>query len=284
MPPRSTPTARQQRVGIELRKMRDAAKKTAAEAAGTLGLDRTKVTQIEKALYPITADRVRTLACEYQEGESAYIEALAAMATDRTKGWWEEYRGVLPTGFLDISEMEFHAKDYLRTLQIAHPPGLLQTRDSARAVFERVRPALPSRDLDARLSHRMRRSQILEQVDAVAYDAIVHEAALRMRFGGRRAAREQLEHIRAMAERPNITIRVVTFEAPGFSGAGQAVMYAGGEVPRLDTVQVDSIHGPTFLDDANQLRNYRDTLDDMEAVALSPSESTAFMDSLLKEL
>lgn len=82
----------------------------------------------------------------------------------------------------------------------------------------------------------------------------------------------------------NITIRVVTFESPGFSGAGQAVLYAGGEVPRLDTVQVDSVHGPMFLDDTNQLRNYRDILDDMAGLALSPSDSIVFMDSLLKEL
>ncbi|MDQ0310164.1 hypothetical protein J2S46_004720 [Kitasatospora herbaricolor] len=39
-----------------------------------------------------------------------------------------------------------------------------------------------------------------------------------------------------------------------------------------------------FLDDTNQLRNYRDILDDMAGLALSPSDSIVFMDSLLKEL
>ncbi len=38
MPPRTTPTARQLRVGLELRKMRDSARKTSADAASTLGL------------------------------------------------------------------------------------------------------------------------------------------------------------------------------------------------------------------------------------------------------
>lgn len=283
MPPRSTPTARQQRVGTELRKMRDAANKTAANTAATLGLDRTKITQTEKGNYPITGDRVRTLACEYQEGDSQYVEALAEMAAERDKGWYEEFRGVLPAGFLDISELELKAKGFMRTLQICNPPGLLQTRDSARAVFECVHPPLPARDLDARISHRMQRAQILTMPDAVQYEAIIHEAALRMRFGGRDVARGQLEHIREMAERSNITIRIVTFEAPGFSGAGQAVLYVGGASPRLDTVQVDSVHGPIFLDDANQLKNYRETLDAMENWALDPADSMTFMDELLTQ-
>ncbi|MFE5580559.1 helix-turn-helix domain-containing protein [Kitasatospora sp. NPDC056531] len=282
MPPRTTPTARQLRVGLELRKMRDSARKTTADAASTLGLDRTKITQIEKGLYPISPDRVRTLACEYQEGDSAYVEALAAVAAERGKGWWEEFRGVLPASLLDISELEHRAEGPIRTFQIGHPPGLLQTEDTARAIFELVHPRLPARDLWARIAHRMERVQVLTRPAAVEYDAIVHEAALRMRFGGKDVARAQLEHLRAMTERANITVRVITFDAPGFSGAGNAVLYVGGAVPRLDTVQIDSVHGPIFLDDANQLRNYRETLDAMERSALSPADSVAFMDDLLK--
>ncbi len=205
------------------------------------------------------------------------------MASERTKGWWDEYRGILPAGLQDIAELEDRAEGFIRTLQICNPPGLLQTEDSARAVFECVHPALPARDLEARISHRMARAQVLTRPNAVQYEGIIHEAALRMRFGGRDVALRQLAHIRAMAERSNVTIRVVTFEAAGFSGAGQAVLYAGGAVPRLDTVQVDSVHGPIFLDNANQLKNYRETLNAMEDQALDPVDSLTFMDELLKK-
>ncbi|WP_051969399.1 helix-turn-helix domain-containing protein [Kitasatospora azatica] len=124
MPPRTTPTARQQRVGIELRKMRDAAGKTAAEAAATIGLDRTKITHIEKGLYPVTAERVRTPASLYEEGDSEFVEALVAMAVERGTGWWERYRGLLPVGLLEISELESTAKRCIRTFQICNVPGL----------------------------------------------------------------------------------------------------------------------------------------------------------------
>ncbi|PYC77744.1 transcriptional regulator [Streptomyces tateyamensis] len=284
MPLRDTPTARQQRVGIELRKMRDASGKTGAQAAAMLGLDRTKITHIEKGLYPVTADRVRRLASFYDECESEYVEALAAMAVERRAGWWEKYRGLLPVGLLEISEVEFHAKRGLRTYQICNPPGLLQTEETARAVFKLRRPALPALDLEARIAHRMQRAEILTQQNPIPYEAIVHEAGLRMRFGGPEVAYRQLEHLRKMAELPNITLRVLTFEAPGFSGGGQMVLYAGGDVERLDSVQVDSAYGPAFLDDANQLKNFRSRIDEMADWALSPADSLSFLDDLLRAL
>lgn len=41
--------------------------------------------------------------------DAALIDALVAMATDGTHGWWEEYRGRLPTPFMDLPELEHHA-------------------------------------------------------------------------------------------------------------------------------------------------------------------------------
>jgi hypothetical protein len=41
--------------------------------------------------------------------DGEFIDALVAMAIDRTRGWWDEYRGLLPTLFLDLAELEHHA-------------------------------------------------------------------------------------------------------------------------------------------------------------------------------
>ncbi|WP_158714215.1 hypothetical protein [Kitasatospora aureofaciens] len=50
------------------------------------------------------------------------------MAEDRRKGWWDEYRGFVPQGFLDICEFEHHAKG-MYSYRICHPIG---GRDVAR--------------------------------------------------------------------------------------------------------------------------------------------------------
>ncbi|MGX1513655.1 hypothetical protein RKD44_004943 [Streptomyces collinus] len=39
------------------------------------------------------------------------------MAIERTNGWWEDCRGLLPTSFLDLSELEHHA-GFLRHVAI----------------------------------------------------------------------------------------------------------------------------------------------------------------------
>lgn len=285
MPPRSAPTERQRRLGAELRKMRTAAGMTTEYAAGLLGVPRTNVPNMESGRSGISPDRVRTLASNYGCVDEALVGALAAMAAEREKGWWETYRsqGQIPATFLDIAEMEWHAKR-LRIALTVHLPGLLQTEDHARAVFEAVIPRLPGADVDVRVAHRMDRQQVLDQPEPPTVDVIVHEAALRMEFGGPVVARRQLEHILRVSERSDVTIRVIPFKAGGFPGAGQSVVYVESAVPQLDTVELDSTHGAEFIDSEMQLRKYRAQLDAAESVALAPKTTRDFVHALISDL
>ncbi|MFD7591658.1 helix-turn-helix domain-containing protein [Kitasatospora sp. NPDC059812] len=283
MPPRTTPSARQERVGTELRKMRDCAGRTTAEAAALFGFARPKITQIEKGQYPISAERVRMLACDYEEGDHAFVEALAAMAEERHKGWWEDYRGSVPPGFLNIAEMEYFARGML-TYQISHIPGAMQTEEYGRAIFKDVYPTLPPRLLEARVEHRLQRSALLMGEGAQPYSALVHEAALRMLFGGRDAAKHQLDKLLEYSELPHVALRVITFSANGFIGAGQGIFYAKGPVPRLDTVQLDAVGGPAFLHEQKHLENYRHIIDTMAERSLTESQSRDAIRLIKKEI
>ncbi|MFC9297186.1 helix-turn-helix domain-containing protein [Streptomyces sp. NPDC057011] len=283
MPPRTSPTERQKRLGAELRKMRLAADVSAESAAGLLGLDRSKVSAIEQGIRAISEERLRSLACHCECADEEYITALVAMAQTRKRGWWERYRGSLSAAVLDIAEMEAHATR-MRCAHSVHIPGLLQTSEHALALFRFVVPALPEEQVALRLAHRLERQQVLEGDSAPEYVAVVHEAALRMQFGGRKVARAQLEYLGHMSERDNVVLRVLTFEAGGFPGAGQTVNYLEGPIPRLDTVQVDSTHGPDFLHTEAQLSKYRAQLDWMEQLSLSPAASRDFIHALARQL
>ncbi|WP_380279370.1 helix-turn-helix domain-containing protein [Kitasatospora purpeofusca] len=281
MPP--TPSARRQRVGIELRKMRDAAGTTTAEASTVLGVDRTKITLIEQALYAVTPDRVAALARKYGETDDAFVSALATMAGDRSKGWWEEYRGAVPLGFLDLAEHEYYAKA-TQSYQICHPPGPMQSERYSRAIFRDAQPPLTPRIVETRVEHRMRRAEILMSEGAAPYAAIVHEAALRMQFGGREVLREQLNWMLELSERSHITLRVISFDAGGFKGSGQALIYMNGPVPRLDTVQYDTVEGPTFLHTTEHLERYRGLMKVMTERSLSVDGSRDLISKIKKEL
>jgi hypothetical protein len=105
-----------------------------------------------------------------------------------------------------------------------------------------------------------------------------------MRFGGRDVARAQLEHLLELTERSNFALRVVPFESDGFAGSGQAVLYAGGPVPQLDTVHLDSMLEPVFLDAEEHLAVYRNMFSKMERRALSARSSRDFITGIIHDL
>ncbi|MFD5322458.1 helix-turn-helix domain-containing protein [Streptomyces sp. NPDC127092] len=283
MPPRSTPTARQQRLGQELRKLREQSGMSVQQAAALLGVDRTRIPHIESGRFGISPERVRTLAFNYGCPDAGLVDLLAAMAQERDRGWWEQHRGLLPPALLDIAELEFHAQE-LVTSVTTHIPGLLQTEEHARAVFDTAVPSLPERDLEARLALRLRRQDVLDRDRPTRYEAVIHEAALRMRFGGPKVARDQLEHILERSERETITVRVIPFTAGGFPGAGQSFTYASAPVPQLDTVQLDSSHGSILLDTDMQLRRYRGLLERLRGLALPRSASRDLIRTIAQDL
>ncbi|GGS04765.1 transcriptional regulator [Streptomyces humidus] len=272
MAARSVPTARRLRIGIELRRLRERAGMTAAEAARSLGTTQAQISNIEANRFGISAERVRTLAHIYDCTDESLVEALAGMAADRTRGWWEEYRDTLPPRLLDLAELEHHATA-LRVTQVINIPGLLQTPEHARALFREAVPPLRPHEIEFRISHRIKRQAILHREQPPSYTAIVHEAALRMQFGGREVARAQLEHLAEASEQANISLRVIPFNGTSFPTTGHAVDYFHGPVPTLDTVEVDTAHGSELVDAAGQLEKYRLVLDRMEAVTLTPTAS-----------
>ncbi|MGW0783472.1 helix-turn-helix domain-containing protein [Streptomyces sp. NPDC002913] len=283
MAERTSPTERQKRLGSEVRKMRMAVGMSAETAARLLGVDRSRLSNIEQGMRAISQERVRLLAQSCHCPDQSYVDALVTMAAPAQRGWWNRYRDTLPAGLLDISEIEAHALR-MRTAHSVHVPGVLQTSDHALAVFRAVVPALSEHEVALRLAHRMERQQMLEGATPQEYIGTVHEAALRMQFGGRTVARQQLEHLLDVSEREHITLRVIPFDAGAFPGAGQTVNYSEGPVPELDTVQVDSAHGPEFLYEEPQLAKYRAHLDWMERIALPPANSRDLIHTTARNL
>lgn len=284
MPPRDNPTARQARLGSELRKLRERAGRTAREAAGRISTDQARISHIEAGRSGIGEDRIRRLASFYACDDSPLIEALCGISREhRGQFWWDEYRGVLAPGFLNIAELEHHA-NHMRCLQSMTLPGLLQTPEYSRALFDGVLPKLPEDEVAARVEHRMRRKSVLDRDEPPAFEAIMHEASLRMRVGGRKVAREQLGHLLVAADRPTVTVRVIPFASDQFVEVTQTVLYAGGVVPQLDTVHIDAPFGGVQLDAAADLHRYRMQLDFAQQACLTPEESRSFIHHIARDL
>jgi transcriptional regulator with XRE-family HTH domain len=269
-------------LGIELRKLREHAGLTAAEAGQLLGVNPNQISNMEAGRAGVSAERVRTMACTYDCSDAALVEALVGMTGDRRRGWWEEYRETLPAPLLDLAELEHHAKA-LRDSTTARIPGLLQTREYALEIFRQAVTELSPPDIEYRLSFRIKRQAVLYGTNPTPYEAIVHEAALRMKVGGPTIARQQLQHLLDMSHQEHVTLRAITFDAGAYPGSGQSIAYAHGPVPQLDTVQLDQSHGAAFLDAEAQLRKYRTLFERVEAVALSPEKTRDLIHTVMRD-
>ncbi|MFJ9769643.1 helix-turn-helix domain-containing protein [Kitasatospora sp. NPDC101157] len=279
---RPNPTLRQRRLGAELRRMREQAGLGGSQLARELGIQPAQITQMESGKSGISAERLRTIASVCMCTNEPLIEALANMASERGKGWWEEYRSTLTIDFLEVAELEGHA-ERITFCNTVYMPGLLQTRAYASAVFARLVPPLPAQEIETRTAFRLRRQELVRS-GTTPLRAFIHEAALRMQFGGPVVLVDQLASLLDDSERPGISVRVVPFAVDTFPGAGENLTYIEGPVPELDTVEMDVSQGALFFDSPANLAKHRTIFSSLDATALSEDRSREFIRSVMKEM
>ncbi|MFF2011824.1 DUF5753 domain-containing protein [Streptomyces sp. NPDC058195] len=180
-------------------------------------------------------------------------------------------RGFLPHG---------RGRDDKRAIDTLHVPGLLQTQAYAKElVLSRVSD-LP--EGETRVEHRMRRREVFERPQPTGFQALIHEAALRMRCCRPETLREQLDFLIEASSWPSASIQVVPFSKQ-ITGSVHSMLCAGATIPQLDTVQIDSAFDGGFLDAEPHLIKYRALWDPVEEIALDTDESRKFIHRVAQE-
>ena len=80
-------------------------------------------------------------------------------------------------------------------------------------------------------------------------------------------------HLVDLSEADNVTVRIIPFALEGFAGAASAMAYAGGAVPKLDTVVRDAPHRTALVDCEAHLGAFRSIFRKVEAASLDPGGS-----------
>ncbi|TDE56840.1 XRE family transcriptional regulator [Nonomuraea mesophila] len=125
-------------------------------------------------------------------------------------------RSLAPRWFRKWPAIEASAQ-VIRTYELALIPGLLQTEDYARAIFNGEPSAVPQ-EAEKRVQIRLRRQAILSRTNPPAASFIVDESALRRQVGGREVMRAQLQYLLDTMTRPCITVRVVPLSSGATAG------------------------------------------------------------------
>jgi transcriptional regulator with XRE-family HTH domain len=117
-------------------------------------------------------------------------------------------------------------------------PGLLQTADYARALFEKNGQAT-SVDIETQVSTRLARQKVLTRDDPPMFVTVIDEGVLHRAIGGPKVMQEQLTHLVDLCtERSDIVVQVIPNDTGAYAGlAGPFVIATmdGDEFVYLDT-------------------------------------------------
>ncbi|MGX2994359.1 DUF5753 domain-containing protein [Streptomyces sp. JNUCC 64] len=175
--------------------------------------------------------------------------------------------------------MELEAK--ASALRIFNPtllPGIVQTRPYAEEVLRSGRPS----NLEDLVTARLHRQHILIRAEAPAHLWLVlNESALRNPVGDAATMREQLRHLRALAETPRHRVQIVPMRrtlhlAPSPFGI---LSFSEG----ADIVHVDGFPRGYLLADSDDVTRAQEAYDLLVATAAPPGETAEFLDSLVKD-
>jgi len=273
------------RLGIELRRLREAKGLTLDQVKAEYGWSTSKVSRMERGLVPVSPADLRHLIQFYDVREQADMDALLALASGtRGRDWWHRYDDVIPRQFSVYLGFEAAASS-VHTYEPNVVPGLLQTSNYARALVDAVGDAQTEQEAARRVEAREYRQQILQGEDAPRLHAIIDDGVLRRLVGGRDVMHGQLVHLAEASRRPNVTVQVVPFAAGAhmaMEGGFIILRFAGADDG--DVVSVDLRTRSLYLDDLREVEMYRDAWESVLAVAASPMQSQQLISSAAEEL
>ncbi|GGZ95369.1 helix-turn-helix domain-containing protein [Streptomyces echinoruber] len=256
-------------VGRQLRLRREAAGLRAAEFGKVLGYG-------EDLVYKIEGGK-RIPRPEYLDKADEVLGAgglLAAMKEDVKKVRY-------PKKVRDLAKLEAKAVE----LQLYDPlniHGLLQTPEYARALLRMRRPAYTEEEVERFVTARMARKAVFERDPAPEISFVLEEWTLRRPLGGKDVLRHQLEHLLEAGRLRSVELQVMPMdreEHAGVDGGIEVLKFEDGSA----VGRSPALANGRPVSEPRQLRILELRYGIIRAQALTPRESTAFIEQLLGE-
>jgi len=278
---RHSPTVRRRRLGIELRRLREAAGITIEAVADRLECSSSKISRIETGHSGATPRDVRDMLAVYGV-DGPVAEDLVQVAREaRQKGWWHLYGTVLTGAYVGLEAAASTISQY--EAQVV--PGLLQVPEYARTMICKARPDISEAEVDRRVRVRMARQSLVSQDDPPHLAVVLDEAVFHRLVGGLAVMRRQLDHLVMAAGRTNVTLQVLPFAVGAHAGMdGSFAILGYEEAADPDVVFAENAAGGLFLEKDEELRRYHVIFDQLRASALPPDQSAEFIAARAKEL
>ena len=198
------------------------------------------------------------------------------------KGWWDGYEPDVERQFVDFVWLESRAVA-IRSFDPLVITGLLQTREYAEAMITAADWEAEPAQIARWVQLRMDRQAVLRQEAPPQLSVIIDEFALRRKIGGPGVLRDQLAHLLATAELPQVDLRVLPASVGAHaSPSGYFLVFTIAE-PDLDVGFAETLGGAVYVEPPDSERFVR-VYDRLLNSALGPAESAKLIRAIGEDL
>ncbi|PZF96435.1 helix-turn-helix domain-containing protein [Micromonospora deserti] len=273
--PATGPTILRMLLGTQLRRLRESSGVTREGAGWEIRASESKISRMELGRVGFKERDVADLLTLYGVTAAEEREALLKLARDaNSPGWWHRYGDVLPSWFQSYLGLEAAAA-LIRTYEVQFVPGLLQTREYARAVVLLGHGRAAPAEIERRVALRLQRQQLLRRENPPQLWAVLDEATLRRPIGGPEVMRGQVTALIEATKSPNIRLQIMPFAAGGHAAAGGAftiLRFSDEGLP--DVVYIEQLTSALYLDKRDDLDHYAAAMERL-CVEAEPPERTS---------
>ena len=256
-------------VGRQIKMWRDTIGLTQAELGAAIGYGEEMVSKVERG--------IRVPKPEFLDNADRVLKAagkLAALKADVAEARY-------PKKVRDLARLE-EATVELGAYGSTVPPGLLQTEEYARALFEMRRPLYSGDQIDRLVEARVARQSIFERRPFPLLTYVLEEVTLTRPLGGKMVLRRQLEHLLEVGRLRHVEIQVMPTDREDHAGMGGEINLLklhDGSTVGYSEAQLTS----RLISDPREVQILEMRYGIIRSQALTPRESLAFIKKLRGE-
>ncbi|MEV4056468.1 helix-turn-helix transcriptional regulator [Amycolatopsis sp. NPDC049688] len=254
-----TPTVRLKFLSIYMREARLQAGVDMKDAAKLLGRDTTRVTKMEKGREGLTPGDAKMLLDHYDVHSEEQKAAIVELARTRSqRGRWSGHRAIVPMEQRAYYDFEWDS-NLIQHYGAEMVPGLLQTEAYMRVSIANNFRA-NAMNIDDIVTSRLERQEVMFRQKPATAHFVLSESCLRRVIGGNAVMHEQLEHLAAIARKPNVQLQILPFDSPGgastFGFTMLRIPAPTTSAQPLEMVYVENLHDADYLDGVAEVADY----------------------------
>ncbi|WP_207954277.1 helix-turn-helix domain-containing protein [Saccharopolyspora elongata] len=276
-----SPTVGRRWLAQEIKRLREAAGLKQSDVAKRLRCNPAKIAHIESMRNAVSGPDLEVMLPFLGVPPERVDWHLQLADLAKGKGWWDGNRAI-PDWFSLYIGLEWGASE-IHEWDLGFVPGLLQTRAYTEALINagsRVSDVQQRQQVEARLQ---RQGALHRDTDALKLHAIVDESVLHRTMGDDLILRDQIAHLAAMSEHPQVTLQIMPFHAGPHRGHLGSFHWLG--FPRADdpgVVYVENQKGGLYLEEPEEITDFRADFDRLAQTALPAEDSRNLLEKLVK--